>query len=73
MIYGHDDQSKKPLTLREVAFQLSPAELRRVAAFLISRAAEIESGAFTDGGRHLRDDASEWAGFDVIVVPPLAS
>lgn len=54
---GNDDEKESvdPLTLSEVTFQLSPANLRRVADFLQARAAEIDAGTFVDGGRHLRD------------------
>jgi hypothetical protein len=71
MIYGHDNQSSEPRQLREVAFQLSPAQLRCVAAFLLARAAEIETGSFVNGGRHLRDEPDHPLEFDVVVVPPL--
>jgi hypothetical protein len=72
IIYGQDDQSIQPRQLREVTFQLSPAQLRRVAEFLLARAAEIETGDFVDGGRHLRDELDHPLEFDVIVVPPPA-
>jgi hypothetical protein len=74
-IYGYnraDDGTTEPLLLLEVTFQLSPEDLRRVARFLVARAEEIEAGAFTGGGRHLRDEDKQWnakgAG-DVVVVP----
>ncbi len=72
-IYGHTDSSTQPIRLREVAFQLSPEELRQVAAFLTSRATEIEAGTFVNGGRHLRDEHSGLSGYDVVVVPPSAA
>jgi hypothetical protein len=76
-IYGYksnDDEATAPLLLSEVTFQLCPADLRRVASFLVARADEIEAGVFTHGGRHLREYDKQWnakdAG-DVIVVPLL--
>ena len=71
-IYGHTESSTQPIRLREVTFQLLPEELRNVAVFLTSRAAEIEARTFVDGGRHLRDEHSGLSGYDVIVVPPTA-
>jgi hypothetical protein len=74
-IYGYerdDEEATKPMLLSEATFQFSPADLRRIASFLVARAEEIEGGVFTDGGRHLRSYDKTWnvkdAG-DVIVVP----
>jgi hypothetical protein len=71
-IYGHTESSTQPHRLTEVTFQLSPVELRHIAAFLASRADEIEAGTFVGGGRHLRDEHSGFSGYDVMVVPPAA-
>ena len=75
-IYGYkvDEQSNdaQPLRLSEVTFQFSPADLRRIAAFLSACADEIESGILVDGHRHLRDVDRQWPeahpDSDVIVV-----
>jgi hypothetical protein len=76
-IYGYsidkDRDATGPLQLAEVTFQFPAAELRRIASFLLARANEIESGTFTDGGRHLCDHDRHWVPAqwgDVIVVPP---
>jgi len=69
-IFGHSESSSEPQRLIEVTFQLAPEELRRIAGFLTSRAAEIEAGTFVGGGRHLRNEHQGLSGYDVIVVPP---
>jgi hypothetical protein len=75
-IYGYnreDGGATEPLVLSEVTFQMSPEDLRRVARFLVARAEEIEAGAFTGGGRHLRDHDKHWNAKDVgdVVVVPM--
>jgi hypothetical protein len=77
-IYGYqrdDEDATKPMVLAEVTFHFSPAELRRIARFLVTRAEEIEAGKFTEGGRHLGLEDRTWDAKttgDVIVVPPAA-
>lgn len=74
-IYGYnrdDSEATVPLVLSEVTFQRCREDLRRVAAFLIARAEEIEEGTFVDGGRHLSFLDNQWSAkdiADVIVVP----
>ena len=53
--------------LSEVSFALQPAEMRRIAAFLIECANMLESGQWRTSHRHIGEP---WTDFDVIVLHP---
>jgi hypothetical protein len=64
-VYGYQraviDPDHSLLELREVSFDLSPADLRRVAAFLQHYADRIESGAWRSDHIHLESFDRAWS------------
>ena len=69
--YAKDRDEATLLQLGEVSFVSSPVELRRIAAFLMKAAEEMEQHGARFGHSHLRDeiDLKPWSddGVDVIV------
>jgi hypothetical protein len=72
--YAKNRDEETPLHLSEVSFVSPPAELRRIAAFLVKAAKEMEQHGAGFGHSHLRDevDLKPWAdeALDVIVARP---
>ena len=58
------------LSMSEITFEGSPAELRRIAAFIAKSAAEIEKYGEKFGHNHLRDekDLAHWTDDSVDVI-----
>jgi hypothetical protein len=67
--YSYNEEQEKPTQLREISFlSQSPAELRKISAFLTEAAKLLEDGpAF--GHRHLSIEDKTWdgSGPDVVV------
>lgn len=63
-LYGYQraviDHEYGLLELREVSFDMSVADLRRVAAFLSACADQIEAGASRSGHTHIGEHDGAW-------------